>query len=78
MEANEEKVQVEDILLKISKGYSFPIIKCNDFGHKNSNAVMPIGIKVKIDITDWGIVFLNIVNSYNLKYNEYVKILFEN
>ena len=49
---------MEDILLKVSRGYNFPIIKCNDFGHKNSNAVMPIGVNVKIDTGDCGIKLL--------------------
>ncbi len=28
--------------------YNFPIIKCNDFGHKMVNGVIPIGVKCKI------------------------------
>ena len=43
------KIQMEDILLRVSKDYSFPILKCDDFGHKNSNAIMPIGVRVKLD-----------------------------
>lgn len=43
------KIQMEDILLRVSNDYSFPILKCNDFGHKNSNAIMPIGVRVKFD-----------------------------
>lgn len=41
--------QMEDILLEYTKEYSFPIIKCNDFGHKIANSVIPIGVNVKID-----------------------------
>ena len=29
--------------------YNFPIIKCNDFGHKIVNSVIPIGVDAKID-----------------------------
>lgn len=41
--------QMEDILLEYTKEYKFPIIKCNDFGHKIVNSVIPIGVKCKID-----------------------------
>jgi len=54
----EAKIQMEDILLKVTERYKFPIIKCDDFGHKNSNAVMPIGVKVKIDTVDCSIKLL--------------------
>lgn len=41
--------QMEDILLDYTKEYDFPIIKCNDFGHKIVNSVIPIGSKLKIN-----------------------------
>ena len=41
--------QMEDILLEYTKEYDFPIIKCNDFGHKIVNSVIPIGVQGKID-----------------------------
>lgn len=41
--------QMEDILLEYTKEYNFPIIKCNDFGHRMVNSVIPIGIIAKID-----------------------------
>lgn len=40
---------MEDILLEYTKEYNFPIVKCNDFGHKMVNSVIPIGINCKID-----------------------------
>ena len=40
---------MEDILLEYTKEYKFPIIKCNDFGHKMVNGVIPIGVNAKID-----------------------------
>ncbi len=40
---------MEDILLDYTKEYDFPIVKCNDFGHKIANAVIPIGVEAKID-----------------------------
>lgn len=41
--------QMEDILLDYTKEYEFPIIKCNDFGHKIVNGIIPIGVNAKID-----------------------------
>jgi len=41
--------QMEDILLEYTKEYDFPIIKCNDFGHKMINSIIPIGVNIKID-----------------------------
>lgn len=41
--------QMEDILKEYTKEYDFPIIKCNDFGHKIVNSIIPIGVNVKID-----------------------------
>lgn len=41
--------QMEDILLEYTKEYKFPIIKCNDFGHKIVNSVIPIGIKARVN-----------------------------
>ncbi len=41
--------QMEDILLEYTKEYEFPIVKCNDFGHKIVNCIIPIGVKGKIN-----------------------------
>ena len=41
--------QMEDILLEYTKEYDFPIIKCNDFGHKMVNSIIPIGVNINID-----------------------------
>lgn len=45
-------LQMEDILLEYTKEYKFPIIKCNDFGHKIVNAVIPIGVDININCDD--------------------------
>jgi len=57
-EEPKSKIQMEDILLKVTSNYNFPIIKCDDFGHKNSNATMPIGAKVRINTNDCSIKFI--------------------
>ena len=41
--------QMEDILLEYTKEYNFPIVKCNDFGHKIINSTIPIGVDIKIE-----------------------------
>lgn len=41
--------QMEDIILEYTKEYNFPIFKCNSFGHKIVNCVIPIGTKMKIE-----------------------------
>lgn len=41
--------QMEDILLEYTKEYDFPIIKCNEFGHRIVNSVIPIGVQGRID-----------------------------
>ncbi len=41
--------QMEDILLEYTKEYNFPIIKCNDFGHRMVNSIIPIGVSANIN-----------------------------
>lgn len=41
--------QMEDIILEYTKGYNFPIIKCNSFGHGIVNSIIPIGTEIEID-----------------------------
>ena len=48
-EENPQGEQMEDILLKFTKDYKFPILKTNDFGHNTSNTVIPVGAMVEID-----------------------------
>lgn len=41
--------QMEDILLDYTGQYKFPIMKCNTFGHKIVNNIIPIGIDVEMN-----------------------------
>jgi muramoyltetrapeptide carboxypeptidase len=43
------KIQMEDVLLRVSEGYEFPILKVSDFGHNCPNTVLPVGGEVRID-----------------------------
>lgn len=51
--------QMEDILLEYTKEYNFPIIKCNDFGHKIVNGIIPIGVNIKIDYNSGNILIID-------------------
>ena len=50
-EKDTETSKFEDVIINNLKEYTFPILKCNDFGHNCENVVMPIGAKVKLDAT---------------------------
>jgi muramoyltetrapeptide carboxypeptidase len=56
--STEIKTQMEDILLKVTKEYNFPILKCSDFGHNCPNTVLPIGVNVRINTDDLSIELL--------------------
>lgn len=47
-----EYPQMEDVLLQYTKEYNFPIIKCNSFGHKIVNSVIPLGVNIEIKNAD--------------------------
>ena len=44
-----EYPQVEDWVLDYTKEYSFPIVKCNSFGHAIVTAILPIGAEIEVD-----------------------------
>ncbi|MBQ2916950.1 MAG: LD-carboxypeptidase [Clostridia bacterium] len=44
-----EDMKIEDVFMRNLKGYDFPILKCDDFGHDCENIVIPIGSKVRLD-----------------------------
>jgi muramoyltetrapeptide carboxypeptidase len=52
---HDSKKLLEDMILEVTKNYSFPILKCNDFGHNNINVVIPVGAKVILDATKMSI-----------------------
>ena len=49
--SKEPTTQMEDILLKTTREYDFPILKTNDFDHECPNTVLPVGAKTRIDST---------------------------
>ena len=46
---NSPRPHMEDVLLEITHGYQFPILKMNDFGHNCPNTVLPVGGEVDLD-----------------------------
>ena len=44
-----ENTKIEDVFMRNLKGYNFPILKSDDFGHDCENIVIPIGAKVRLD-----------------------------
>lgn len=41
--------QIDAILERIGESYKIPVVKCEDFGHGQNNAVFPIGITARMD-----------------------------
>lgn len=59
VDKNGNKVNYEDIVLNIVKEYDFPILKINEFGHYYPNAILPIGVKAKLDASNQKIVIVD-------------------
>ncbi|MBU0490412.1 MAG: LD-carboxypeptidase [Verrucomicrobia bacterium] len=45
----DEPIKLQDILLRVTSEYEFPILKVDDFGHNCPNTVLPVGARVRID-----------------------------
>lgn len=43
--------EMEQVLLQVTSGYDFPIMKINEFGHNCPNTVLPVGGRVRMDTT---------------------------
>ncbi len=48
---NNEKalMQMEEVLLRLTPEYNFPILKASDFGHNCPNTTLPVGGRVRMD-----------------------------
>lgn len=42
-------IQMHDVLLYVTPGHHFPILKTRDFGHNCPNTTLPVGARVRID-----------------------------
>ncbi|MBN1409494.1 MAG: LD-carboxypeptidase [Spirochaetales bacterium] len=49
MQKRNDPVRMEDVLLQVTSGLDFPILKTNDFGHNCPNTVLPVGGKILLD-----------------------------
>lgn len=49
MEDKSQDREVSDVILEITKDYSFPILQIGELGHNVENYVLPIGCRAKID-----------------------------
>jgi len=47
--ADGNRVYFEDLVLDVTKGYDFPILKINEFGHKCPCTILPIGGMAELD-----------------------------
>ncbi len=56
---DKNKYNITDELIKINN--KVPIVKTDDFGHKHPNAIIPIGVDIRIDSNNKSI---NIMNEY--------------
>jgi muramoyltetrapeptide carboxypeptidase len=45
----EQTIKLETVLLNVTAGYNFPILKTNDFGHNCPNTTLPVGGQVRVD-----------------------------
>lgn len=41
--------EIDHILRRIGEKYRIPVVRCEDFGHGTSNAVLPIGVRARLD-----------------------------
>ncbi len=46
---DDQSIHMEDVLLRVTAEYDFPILKAGDFGHNCPNTVLPVGGRVRID-----------------------------
>jgi muramoyltetrapeptide carboxypeptidase len=49
---------MEDVLLRITAEYDFPILKLDEFGHNCPNTTLPVGGRVRLDADAQEIVIL--------------------
>ena len=41
--------EIDEILRRVGERFSIPVVRCEDFGHGDNNAVLPIGVKARLD-----------------------------
>ena len=41
--------EIDEILRRVGERYAIPVVRCEDFGHGDNNAVLPIGVSARLD-----------------------------
>ena len=49
MEDKKQDREVKDVILEVTKDYSFPILEVGEIGHNVENYIIPIGCQATID-----------------------------
>lgn len=47
--SKDEQPLIDDILRRLGERWHIPVVRCEDFGHGENNAVLPIGVSAKLD-----------------------------
>ncbi len=59
--SHESEITYEEIMARVVKGYSFPVLACDDFGHNTPNTIIPIGARAELDAKNGKICLLDAV-----------------
>lgn len=51
-------IHIRDVILNVTREYTFPILKTSDFGHNCPNTILPVGAEVKMDADEQDIEIL--------------------
>lgn len=55
---NGDQSDIIEILRRFAAHHSLPVVKCDDFGHENNNAIFPIGMMATLDADKQKLTFL--------------------
>lgn len=47
--SDEPQPLIDDILMRLGNRYDIPVVKTDDFGHGEYNAILPIGVSARLD-----------------------------
>jgi len=53
-----ENPLIDDILRRVGVRFGIPVVRCEDFGHGENNAVLPIGVRARLDTENGELSFL--------------------
>ena len=47
--SSQESLEIDGILKRIGERHNIPVARCEDFGHGENNAILPIGVAARLD-----------------------------